>query len=471
MPGMTSPTGPAATALAAAFKAALLSQGTVVFFVFVLLAIAWVTCRELMLAKARPYLTARLAARNAASTPEPAGRRVLRIGFGLLWILDGLLQAQPTMPGGLPSHVLASAVTGSPGWVVRMVGWAARGWSAHPVEAAAGAVWIQLGLGVWLLSAASPRWSRLAGLVASGWGLVVWVFGEAFGSMLAPGQSWLMGAPGAALFYCAAGLLVALPVASWQDGRLGRRVLQASGALMLMFAVLESWPGRGFWQGSQHGKLGSLAAGIGTMSTLRQPAVLHTLISGASVFVAGHGVAVNLAIVVVLAGTGGCLLTGRAALARPAALMAIVFCLADWVLVQDLGFLGGIGTDPNSMVPQAILLTAGLLAMAAAHQSASMAQVAPTPLVLTPLVLTPPVLTPPVLAPPVLAPPVLPPPVLTQPVSTPTSARPRQLAGGAVRSLGVTFGTASTSSVLTLWAAAMLVLGALPMAVEFARLS
>ena len=28
-----------------------------------------------------------------------------------------------------------------------------------------------------------------------------------------------------------------------------------------------------------------------------------------------------------------------------------MLCLADWVLVEDLGFLGGVGTDPNTMVP------------------------------------------------------------------------------------------------------------------------
>jgi hypothetical protein len=459
MPGMSNPTGAAAAALATAFKSALLSQGTVVFLVFVLLAIAWVTCRELMLAKARPYLTARLAASSATRPAEPAGRRVLRIGFGLLWILDGLLQAQPAMPSGLPSHVLAGAVAGSPGWVVRVVSWAARGWSAHPVEAAAGAVWIQLGIGVWLVSSASPRWSRLAGLVGAGWGLVIWVFGEAFGSMLAPGQSWLMGAPGAALFYCAAGLLVALPATSWQDGRLGRRVLQASGALMLGFAALEAWPGRGFWQGWQHGQPGSLAAGIGSMSTIRQPAVLHGLVSGAGAFVASHGVAVNLGIVVVLAAAGGCLLTGRAALARPAALVAIAFCLADWVFVQDLGFLGGLGTDPNSMVPQALMLTAGLVAMTAAQRpaptsaawaangspawapGANAAWAADAHAAITHL------------------------------GAGSASAGPAAGPGRSVRRLGMALGTASTSAVLTLWAAAMLLLGALPMALEFARLS
>jgi cytochrome oxidase Cu insertion factor (SCO1/SenC/PrrC family) len=38
-----------------------------------------------------------------------------------------------------------------------------------------------------------------------------------------------------------------------------------------------------------------------------------------------------------------------------------VFCLADWVLVEDVGFFGGLGTDPNSMIPLILLFTAGYL--------------------------------------------------------------------------------------------------------------
>ena len=46
----------------------------------------------------------------------------------------------------------------------------------------------------------------------------------------------------------------------------------------------------------------------------------------------------------------------------------IVLCLATWVLVQDLGFLGGLGTDPNSMIPLILLFSAGYLALVAAPQ-------------------------------------------------------------------------------------------------------
>ena len=440
MPGMIVPSGAASAALATAFKTALLNEGEIIFLVFVLLAIAWVTCRELLLAKARARLTRQLAARHAASETEPTARRVLRIGFGVLWIFDGLLQAQPAMPGQLPSNVIGPAAAGSPGWVLHTVGWAAAAWSGHPVEAAAGAVWIQLGIGVWLLSAASPRWSRAAALISLGWGLVVWIFGEAFGSMLVPGVSWLMGAPGAALFYCAAGLLLALPLAAWHGSRLGRALLRASGGLLLAFAILQAWPGRGFWQGTVHGRPGSLAASVGAMAVSRQPAVLHRLVSDVSSLVAGHGFAVNLTAVIVLAAIGGCLLTGRAALARPAAIVAIALCAIDWVLVQDLGFLGGLGTDPNSMVPQALLLTAGLLAIGAAPAAAvaggrpvDQASASAEPTART----------------------------YVRPAEAPRWRR--RLPGRAVRGVGLALGTASTSSVLTLWAGTMVVLGAVPM--------
>jgi hypothetical protein len=432
---MTTPSSARDAALSALFKATLLAQGTAVFLIFVLLAITWVACRELLLAKARVGLTLRLAASQAARVPEPMARRVLRLGFGILWVFDGILQAQPSMPAFLPSHVLGPAAAGSPGWVERSVGWAAAAWSAHPIEAAAGAVWIQVGIGVWLLSAASPRWSRTAGLMTLCWGLIVWIFGEAFGGLLAPGVSWLTGAPGAALFYCVGGALLALPLTSWHDARLGRGVLQASGGLMLAFALLQAWPGRGFWQGRVHGRPSPLAAGIDAMASMREPAILRDLLSAAGGVAANHGFGVNLVVVIVLSVTGGCLLTGRSALARAAALVGIACCTADWVFVQNLGFLGGVGTDPNSMVPQALLLTAGFVAMTAVSAGAGVRAGAI----------------------PQASPPAAPVP------------HTRALPGRAVRGIGVAFGTASSSSVLTLWAGAMVLLGTVPLVLATGR--
>ena len=66
---------------------------------------------------------------------------------------------------------------------------------------------------------------------------------------------------------------------------------------------------------------------------------------------------------IALAVVGALLCTGRPPLVRAAVIAAAVLCLADWVLVQDLGFLGGLGTDPNSMIPTIVLLAAGYLAL------------------------------------------------------------------------------------------------------------
>src|SRR6266480_49695 len=90
------------------------------------------------------------------------------------------------------------------------------------MQAGAAAVWIQVGIGIWMLAAPRGGWSRLAGLASVGWGLVVWVFGEAFGGVFAPGLTWLFGAPGAAATYVVAGALIALPERMWRDAGSGR---------------------------------------------------------------------------------------------------------------------------------------------------------------------------------------------------------------------------------------------------------
>ena len=65
---------------------------------------------------------------------------------------------------GLPSQVIQPGAASSPAWVQHLVNWAGISWSYHPVQAAAAAVWIQVGIGCWLLAARRGRWSRLAGL-------------------------------------------------------------------------------------------------------------------------------------------------------------------------------------------------------------------------------------------------------------------------------------------------------------------
>ena len=79
---------------------------------------------------------------------------------------------------------------------------------------------------------------------------MVWVFGESVGGIFAPGLSWLTGAPGGVLFYVAAGALLALPENVWRHPRSGRLLLAGLGVFLAGMALLQAWPGRGFWQGT-----------------------------------------------------------------------------------------------------------------------------------------------------------------------------------------------------------------------------
>lgn len=365
MPGMNADLSPASPILVSAFRSALLQQWVIVALIFLLLVIAWGATRTALYGS----MSGKSSAPAVAPWHEPRARRLLRVGFGAIWLFDGILQAQPQMAGGLADQVIQPSASSSPGWVQHLVNFGVTAWDFHPVQAASASVWIQVGIGLWMLVAVRGWSARLAGLAGVAWGLIVWAFGEAFGGIFAPGLTILFGAPGAVLIYVVAGVLLALPERAWDDPvRLGRLLLGGSGAFFLGMALLQAWPGRGFWQGTLDGQPGSLAAMIKSMADTSQPHALEAIVSWFGNFTAAHGFAVNLIAVLAIAVVGAGLfiaaVRGDVRLARIAVIAGAVFCLADWVLVEDLGFFGGLGTDPNSMIPFILVFTAGYLGLA-----------------------------------------------------------------------------------------------------------
>ena len=317
MTGMGGPPGPGDSSIVAEFHHQLAVQGAIVLAVVAVLFILWNQLRAMQyrraVARGEPF-----APSGDRQPPEPAGRRFLRIAFGLLWLVDGLLQLQSGMPTGLPSQVIQPAATTSPSWVRHLVDSGVTVWTNHPAAAAASTVWIQVGIGLLLLVAPRGLWSRGAGVVSVVWGLVVWSVGNAFGGILAPGLTLLFGAPGAIAFYMVAGVLVALPDRAWAGRRLGRLTLGGVGGLLIGFGVLQAWPGRGFWQGRLHGHPGTLTAMVGQMAQISQPHPLSSLVSSFASFDGAHGWGVNLVAVVAMLGLGAVLL------GRPCALVGTV---------------------------------------------------------------------------------------------------------------------------------------------------
>jgi cytochrome oxidase Cu insertion factor (SCO1/SenC/PrrC family) len=450
MPGMNSGLNSDNPTLVAAFRSALLHQGIIVVCVLVILAVVWAAIREWM----RPSASGD--AGRGEAMAEPAWRQLLRIGFGIIWIFDGLLQAQPAMAVGLPSQVIQPAAAASPGWVQHLVNWAGTSWSYHPIQAGAAAVWIQIGIGVWLITARRGPWSRLAGLTSGGWGLVVWAFGEAFGGIFAPGLTWLFGAPGAVVFYCAAGALIAAPERSWRTPQLGRATLAVLGTFFLGMAVLQAWPGRGFWQGTLHGSSGTLTGMVRSMATTSQPALFAGWVSSFASFTAAHGFAVNLFAVTALAAVGAGLLTtggGRPGLLRLTVIVMVVLCLADWVLIEDFGFFGGLGTDPNSMIPMALVGVAGYLALTRAPSVAA---------------------EPAVMAERAVAAEAIPAGAVAAGTVAAGTAMPgrwlrTQLRPARLARVADAFATGGTRAIVTTWAVAIIVVGAAPMAMAQAN--
>jgi cytochrome oxidase Cu insertion factor (SCO1/SenC/PrrC family) len=119
---------------------------------------------------------------------------------------------------------------------------------------------------------------------------------------------------------------------------------------------------------------------IQQMAATPQPRVLSVLVTAFGNLAQSDAVVINLIAVLVLAagGTALCVTAvrpapwpaaegpaARASLIQRYAVVALaVCCLMIWVLVQDLGFFGGLGTDPNSMIPLIILFGAGYLGLA-----------------------------------------------------------------------------------------------------------
>ncbi|HET9967438.1 MAG TPA: hypothetical protein VFQ68_04320 [Streptosporangiaceae bacterium] len=127
---MNSGLSPGDPVLIAAFRSALLHQGVIALVMVVLLGLVGATAR-VWPASTPAGDEAVSDGAVAAGNPEPRGRWLLRTGFGVLWIVDGLLQAQPKMAGGLATQVIGPAAASSPAWVQHLVNWGGTIWSYH----------------------------------------------------------------------------------------------------------------------------------------------------------------------------------------------------------------------------------------------------------------------------------------------------------------------------------------------------
>jgi hypothetical protein len=299
-------------------------------------------------------------ARTAAAPSRFRGRAVrvgtrrrLEMALGVLWLVDGVLQWQPSMfSSAFFGNMLGMANMGLPGPVSAVLFRVTDMLTAQPVIWNALFATLQLAIGAGLL------WGRAASVarpVSIAWALAVWVVGEGFGGLFMPGVSGLNGAPGAALLY----VLVALILwprrsgdgpAAADAGLLGGR-----GALWC-WTVL--WSGLALLElgGANHAAVvpGAEVANIGE----GEPGWLAGLNSHAGHVLAGHGALFALLAAVIGVAVGWCVL--HPAWRRTALAAGIAVAVLYGVFGQDLGgLLTGQATDPGT-APLFVLLALAL---------------------------------------------------------------------------------------------------------------
>ena len=280
---------------------------------------------------------------------EPRGRRFLRVSFALLWIADGLLQAQPRMPAGFMGMVRGEA--SGAGWLTDVLDILARAWTRHPVVADAATVCVQIGLGVLLLVAPRGRLARTAAWAVMGWSLVVWVLGEGLGGLLHAGATWESGAPGAVVVYGIAAALLLLPWREWHSGRAPLLARRAAAGFLGIAAVLQALPSEGGWTAA--GASAPFAAG----AAQTQPVVIAWPFETLAQMASRHPVLVNgLTVALVATAAAALWWSGR----RTVLVATLALCGATWWLAQDFGVLGGLATDPDTALPLGLLIASAL---------------------------------------------------------------------------------------------------------------
>lgn len=286
---------------------------------------------------------------------EPRARTVLRWGFGVFWLVDGILQFQPSMPLGLATSVVAGATSGTPSWLHSIMNSAIGLWNDHPLHFAVATAWIQVGIGITLLVAngAIGRWM---GGIAAGWAALIWVVGNGAGGLFLPGNSLLFGWPGAPLFYAVAGVWLAVSYERFER-QFSQFTVRFVAVVLASGALRQLLPSLGFWHG---GNENALTAMTQDMTGVAQPHWVATIVRFGGTVAGTMGGGFNLLIVLWLLVAAAGLWVLPTKLWSWPIWSVVVFGVVFWFVGEDVALWGGLATDINSMLPLAMLTVAAL---------------------------------------------------------------------------------------------------------------
>jgi hypothetical protein len=268
-------------------------------------------------------------------------RRTLQLVLAVIWLLDGILQYQPSMFTRAFPQMLASTSAGNPAVIASPINWSAALITHHLVALNAIFATIQLALG---LGIAWRPTVKLALGASVAWALAVWWLGEGLGGVLSGGASPVNGAPGGVILYALLAVLLwpadRDPAAPFVAGRaVGRSA--ARGLWLVLWASLAFFALQPAARAPKavSGMISDMAAGA--------PGWLAWIDNHAANALGSQGLAASIVLAVALAAVAvGPYLPTR--LARAAVVLAIVLAVVIWLAEGLGGLFTGRGTDPNS---------------------------------------------------------------------------------------------------------------------------
>jgi cytochrome oxidase Cu insertion factor (SCO1/SenC/PrrC family) len=281
---------------------------------------------------------------------EPRARTYLRWGFGIIWLVDGLLQFQVSMPLGLANDVVSPLTANTPSWLHSLMNHGIFIWNTHPINLAVGVAWLQVGIGLVLL-VSNGMTGRIAGLVSGLWAAVVWLIGNGAGGIFVSGASFLFGWPGATVFYVIAGLWLFVKPEMFRRW-FSLVTLRIIAVIVAAGAVLQLLPSTEFWHG---GNSNALTAMTTFMTNIAQPHWLAWLPRGVGRIAGSIGGGFNIIVVLWLVTCAGGLWFATKNGWRWPVWSLVTGCVFFWLASEDTSLFGGLSTDFNSLLPLAVL--------------------------------------------------------------------------------------------------------------------
>jgi hypothetical protein len=274
----------------------------------------------------------------------PDLRRALQLALAGIWLLDAILQFQPTFfTKVFANEMIRPLAPGNPDLVARSISSVAGIIGDHPAATNTPFALIQVFIALGIAWRPTVK-VALGGSVV--WAVAVWWFGEGLGGVLNGGASPLNGAPGAVILYALLAFLL------WPTrGPETRSSFVAAGligekAARVIWVVL--WGGLAFFaiyganrsRNGLHDMISSMAPG--------EPGWLASVDDHVANVLTNRGLAGSIVIAILLGAVALRAILPNG-LARASVVLGIVASLAIWVIGENFGtILAGGATDPNS---------------------------------------------------------------------------------------------------------------------------